>query len=154
MAYLEWRDDLNTGIDVIDGQHKRIVDYINRLYEVCRHLEEGSEVKHIITELVDYTLSHFAFEESLLEEAGYGHCAEHIGKHNAFRNQIFGFKERAAKGENVADELLVLLQEWLFEHIKSEDGQYVGAVLKHMEQQDNEQHASWITKQIHRMFGQ
>ena len=26
-----WTSDLNTGIDVIDRQHQRIVDYINQL---------------------------------------------------------------------------------------------------------------------------
>jgi hemerythrin len=32
MAYLHWSSDLNTGIDVIDKQHKRIVDYPRRCW--------------------------------------------------------------------------------------------------------------------------
>ena len=31
MAYLHWSSDLDTGIDVIDKQHQRIVDYLNEL---------------------------------------------------------------------------------------------------------------------------
>ena len=34
MAYLDWKDELNTGIRVIDGQHRRIVDYINQLHDI------------------------------------------------------------------------------------------------------------------------
>jgi len=40
MAHLQWTKDLNTGIDVIDTQHKQIVDYINQLYDA--RLRQGS----------------------------------------------------------------------------------------------------------------
>ncbi|HCL3794509.1 TPA: bacteriohemerythrin, partial [Pseudomonas aeruginosa] len=33
MAHLVWQDDLNTGIQVIDNQHKRIVEMINHLHD-------------------------------------------------------------------------------------------------------------------------
>ncbi len=29
MAYLQWSHELHTGIDIIDSQHKRIVEYMN-----------------------------------------------------------------------------------------------------------------------------
>ncbi len=90
MAYLDWKDELNTGISVIDGQHKRIVTYINQLHEVSEN-GENTGVTEIITALVDYTISHFAFEESLLEDAGYKILPEHVQKHDDFRNIIFAF---------------------------------------------------------------
>lgn len=75
MAIL-WTDDLNTGIDVIDRQHRRIVDYINDL-ELAKAKQDREAVGKVLDELVDYTLSHFAFEESLQEEAGYKYCKPH-----------------------------------------------------------------------------
>jgi len=33
MALLLWQDDLNTGIEVIDDQHRRIVHMINQLHQ-------------------------------------------------------------------------------------------------------------------------
>ncbi len=33
MDYLEWTKDLDTGVTVIDKQHRRIVDYINQLVD-------------------------------------------------------------------------------------------------------------------------
>ena len=33
MERIEWTADLNLGIDVIDSQHRNIVDYINQLTE-------------------------------------------------------------------------------------------------------------------------
>lgn len=45
-----WRDELDTGIDVIDQQHRRIVAMINRLAEgTPERLDE------VFSELVDYT---------------------------------------------------------------------------------------------------
>ena len=31
MTLLIWQDDMDTGIDIIDGQHRRIVEMINHL---------------------------------------------------------------------------------------------------------------------------
>ena len=64
---MKWVPDYNTGIDVIDDQHKRILDYIN---EIDANTERA-RIKQILDNIIDYTQSHFTFEESLQEEAGY-----------------------------------------------------------------------------------
>jgi len=66
--HIEWTEDLNTGIQVIDSQHHRIVQYINKLYDI-QNTHDRKQVEQVLDELVDYTLSHFAFEESLMEAA-------------------------------------------------------------------------------------
>lgn len=63
MALLVWQDDLNIGIDVIDHQHMRIVEMLNHLHVAQTSLQRLA-VAEVIDELVDYTMSHFAFEES------------------------------------------------------------------------------------------
>ena len=151
MAYLDWNEDLDTGIEIIDAQHKRIVDYINRLH-VSTSNNNNDEVKNIIIELVDYTLSHFAFEESLLEESAYSMYSEHIKKHDKFRNQIFDFRTRAANDEPVAEALLELLHDWLFAHIQIEDAQYVPSIEKFIEESDQKKQSGWLKKQISRFF--
>lgn len=151
MAYLDWKDELNTGISVIDGQHKRIVTYINQLHDV-NESNADSDVTEIITALVDYTISHFAFEESLLEDAGYKILAEHIKKHDDFRNKIYAFKQSAKTGEDVAQELLELLHEWLFGHILKEDGQYVPVVSQYLEKLDADQNSGWLKKRVKKFF--
>ena len=63
MAYLTWTDNLDTGIEVIDGQHKRIVDYINQLHD-ARLSQNRKVIGKVIEDTVDYTLSHFGFERN------------------------------------------------------------------------------------------
>ena len=84
-----------------------------------------------IIELVDYTISHFAFEEALLQEAGYSKMKEHSKNHIEFSNKIFDYKDRSAKGEDVAQSLLDLLHDWLFGHILNEDALYVPTVSRY-----------------------
>lgn len=67
---IAWSDELVIGIPVIDAQHQRIVEYINTVEHVQK-TKSQKELLELMDELVDYTVSHFAFEESLMEEAGY-----------------------------------------------------------------------------------
>src|SRR5690606_11788702 len=55
---LAWQEDLETGIDVIDTQHRRIVEMINQL-DLARRSGVQATVVEVLDELVDYTLSHF-----------------------------------------------------------------------------------------------
>ena len=68
---IKWTNDLNTEIDVIDKQHRRIVDYINDL-ESAHGKQDRELVRQVLDDLVDYTMSHFAFEENL-QEIGRAH---------------------------------------------------------------------------------
>jgi len=132
MAYLEWQEDLNTGINVIDGQHKRIVNYINTLYDATQaELTNEAVIKSIMVELIDYTISHFAFEESLLEDVGFDDLLEHKKSHNVFCDQIYNFRDRSVNGEDILDALLKVLHDWLYGHILYDDKQYVDHVKKH-----------------------
>lgn len=122
-----WTPDMNTGIDVIDKQHSRIVDYINELEEAIAQHDDPA-IGHVLEACVDYTLSHFAFEESLQEEAGYKYCKPHKKVHEMFASRIDEYKARYLLGEDIAPELHTLLQRWLVTHIKQDDADYVAAV--------------------------
>lgn len=153
MSYLAWTDALNTGIEVIDNQHRRIVEMINQLHDANQgHSREA--VGEVIENLVDYTLSHFAFEESLMEDAGYEFLRAHKRVHELFIKRVSEFKMRFQAGEDVAVDLNGLLSRWLFNHIKSDDSAYVGAVRGNMQTitQDKTE-GGWLSRSMKRFFG-
>ena len=153
MSELVWTADLNTGIDVIDGQHQQIVDFINRLNTV-RTTGDGEEIGSIIDGLVDYTLLHFAFEEALLAEAGYAALPGHQKVHDLFAKRIQSFQERFASGESIADELHGLLSHWLISHIRNDDAAYASTVRGPMLELVKETHSdSWLARLLQRIFG-
>jgi hemerythrin len=119
--------ELDTGIDEIDVQHRRIVDYINRLYAL-RDSPDRDGLGEVIAEMVDYTISHFAFEEGVMENAGYMFAGPHKRVHELFTRKVAEMQSRFDAGENVTQELHGMLSRWLFNHIRNEDHGYVDSV--------------------------
>ncbi|GAB1385491.1 hypothetical protein MASR1M59_06390 [Melaminivora sp.] len=123
MGHLVWTADLNTGIAEIDRQHLRIVDYINALYDQ-RDNPDRQVLAGVMHDVIDYTESHFAFEETLLEQSGYEFLGLHKKVHALFIRRVASVKERFDAGEDVAGELHDILSRWLFSHIRAEDHNY------------------------------
>lgn len=144
MTYLRWSSDLDTGIDVIDKQHRRIVEYLNELDEA----NDGGDMtvtKHVLNELIDYTLVHFSFEEDLQVKANYPYIKAHKRLHEMFTNRVLELKLRSENGENVTPELLTMLKKWLVNHIKGDDSDYVESVSKIVEIEVVEENkSSWL----------
>jgi len=145
MAHLDWTSDLETGIQVIDKQHQRIIDYINKLFH-AQQFHSREEVGTVLDELVDYTLSHFAFEESLMEEAGYPFINAHKKVHQLFVRRVGDYQQRFKMGEDIADELLNTLRAWLINHIKNDDQDYSEDVRHNMEKVSSRKSGGWLKK--------
>ncbi|CAD2258235.1 bacteriohemerythrin [Xanthomonas arboricola pv. juglandis] len=152
MALLVWQDDLNTGIEVIDHQHGRIVEMINQLHAAHTSLQRLA-VAEVIDELIDYTLSHFAFEEELMEEAGYPFSLAHKRVHEVFGKRVGEYRLRFQAGEDVCDELRSMLSRWLFNHIRGDDQAYAPQVIAHLDQfARSHQHGNWLGRTLKRLF--
>jgi hemerythrin len=153
MAYLKWTKNLDTGIDVIDGQHKQIVDYINQLNN-AKLTQNRTVIGKVIDDMVDYTISHFGFEETLMEDAGYEFLRPHKRVHELFIKRVSEYKQRFETGEDVTDELHRLLSRWLFSHILNDDAAYtptVTASLKALERDNRKQ--GFFKRSLAKFFG-
>ena len=131
MEIIQWRPTLETGIDVIDQQHKRIVDYINAL-RIAQVKGDRGAVAKTIDDVIDYTQSHFGFEEALMEDAGYPLLNAHKRVHELFMRRVAVLHQRFKSGEDIAQDLHNVLARWLITHIQTEDRHYVGAVKEKM----------------------
>jgi hemerythrin len=152
MPQIEWTSDLEIGIAVIDGQHRRIVDYINTL-DAIEGDGETRTVARVMDELVDYTYSHFAFEEALMEEAGYAYLSVHQGTHRAFIGRVNELKRRFDNGENVAADVAELLRTWLISHIMSDDNSYAPIVREQMPGIAQKEQGGWLSRTVQKFFG-
>lgn len=146
-----WSEALEIGIPVIDGQHRRIVDYINRLSAAAPDANRDT-VAQVIDELIDYTYSHFAFEEALMEEAGYPAAAIHCRTHEAFRGRLDGLRGEFDAGSDVAGQLAELLRTWLLRHIMSDDTSYAALVRQKMPRLQAAERGNWLGKTLARFF--
>jgi len=144
MEHIVWTQDLSVGIPVIDNQHQRIVEYINQLIDARQH-SSREQVGEVLNQTVDYTLSHFAFEENLMEEAGYPFINAHKKVHQLFVKRVADYQQRFAMGEDIAEELLNTLRTWLINHIKNDDRDYSEIVREDMEQISKKKD-SWLKR--------
>ncbi|MCK9379850.1 MAG: bacteriohemerythrin [Sulfuritalea sp.] len=152
---LEWTPDLSVGIDVIDAQHKRIVEYINQLHEARIHGDKDA-IARVIEELVDYTLSHFSFEESMMEEAHYRFLAPHKKVHELFVRRVGEYQQRFKMGEDVATvagDMQNTLVTWLMNHIRREDMDYGPTVRASLGEDKLKQASAKKSGWLSRFFG-
>jgi hemerythrin len=147
MARLIWTTDLDTGIDVIDGQHRRIVDYINEIDDAVQR-KDRTAISNVIESTIDYTLSHFGFEEALMEDAGYEFSRPHKKVHELFVKRVSDYKIRFEAGEDIGAELHALLARWLFNHIRNDDKSYVASVKSNSQEQRvaEKKTQGWLSK--------
>lgn len=151
MAHIEWTEELQLGIPVIDGQHRRIVDYINEIDALTTN--DRATIGRIVEDLVDYTYSHFAFEETLMEEADYEALAIHRETHRAFRKRVDQLKARHASDEDISEALAQLLGTWLIQHIQNDDTSYAPLVRQQLQALQAKQNGTWLGNTVRRFFG-
>ena len=125
MSLFTWNDKYSIGSDVIDSQHKKLFDILNRLFDICVGKNDVDTVEKVMEELVSYTDYHFKYEEKHMREAGYKDLDQHIVEHNYFTNEINFTKRRQEQNISNSDSKLVeFLSNWLIQHVTEEDRKY------------------------------
>lgn len=126
MALINWGPMYQIGIKSIDGQHEKLVGYINQLHEAKEEGKGAEEVAKILQRLVDYTDSHFKYEEKLFDLHHYSHEKEHKRLHEILVKEVLDFKAKFDSGNaELTDEVMDFLKRWLQNHILIEDKKYV-----------------------------
>ena len=146
---MEWNETYNIGIDVIDNQHRQILDYINALEQV-KNTGQRDKIKEVLEDLIDYTQSHFSFEENLLEQVSYQYLPSHRGIHDLFVKRLNDYRLKFEKGEAIENDLYRLLSKWLINHIQHDDQDYVDAVrdnmLSYLRKQEQKKGKGWFAR--------
>lgn len=126
---VEWSDDLATGLALIDSQHKMLCTYINSLYRASKQGEPQEVILDIVGCLKDYTATHFSTEEQYFSHSRYPDTGKHKEIHKNFVAKVADVERGLQRGNiSVGEELLEFLKNWLLNHIRVTDHEYVGHV--------------------------
>jgi hemerythrin-like metal-binding protein len=122
--YIRWQECNDTGIALIDEQHRGIVSIINSFHHLMgKNIDCRMQFSCISDTMKNYSHIHFITEERLLETSGYPKLEEHKKLHRNLSVEIERI-ERVAIAENDARPLLKFLKKWWLEHINQQDMQY------------------------------
>jgi len=123
MAYT-WTQELATGVESIDDQHKQLFKAINDLLEACFSGTGHTKLDSTVQFLIDYTEKHFSDEEKLQQQYNYPKYPHHKKLHDAFDRTVREIADQLKKeGANAAllRKVNSSIGDWLVNHIKDED---------------------------------
>lgn len=119
---LQWKESYNTGVPLMDKQHRKLVDLINQLFQCMKDGGDRMVVAGVVDELVDYTVSHFRSEEDVMAKHHYPELEAHKQVHVNFVNQVAEYAGKIKSGERLAPaDVFKFLKNWLVDHIEKQD---------------------------------
>lgn len=122
---LVWREQLSVGNDLIDTDHKHLIEIVNRI-ERSLDAKNRNELSEAFGSLSQYSQEHFAREEKIAHAVGYAQAHRLSLSHEVLYKQLDKAKrEIGAMGQEwssaVAEHFTILLRSWLIDHVIKED---------------------------------
>lgn len=120
---ISWDSALESGIPVIDYEHKELVEQLAALMDESR----PDRVEAMLRFLKDYVVKHFAHEQVMHKSSGYPKAAEHKQAHTNFVNTFLDLEdEYFEKGSNseTLQKLTTVVSDWLLKHIMGQDMEF------------------------------
>ncbi|MDR1324806.1 MAG: bacteriohemerythrin [Treponema sp.] len=126
--YVVWSKSYETGIPLIDNQHKKLVALTNQLYDACLAGRDTATEFFLraVHEFVDYAKEHFSAEEELMKQSAYSHLAEHKAKHDEFVKKLLNETQEMKAGNPMVPLIFLhYLRSWILSHIAIDDMDFV-----------------------------
>lgn len=117
-----WNERYDTGIPVIDEQHRELFRLVQDLRRMVQDGTERTQVADLLEHLVVLTERHFVTEETLMGQYDYPDLAGHISEHAAMLSNL---RELLAKFHDSHQTMAMLvptfMEGWLRHHISDGD---------------------------------
>ncbi len=131
---INWSQDFEI-CDLVDKQHKKLIELLNQLYTAFLQNQSHQILLDIITELKKYTIYHFKTEEAIFDKFGFVFSREHKNEHKFFTEKILEFAEKYNKNPHaLTTELLDFLFNWVVNHILISDKKYQSLCEQHKQE--------------------
>jgi hemerythrin len=108
---------LLTGHAEVDAQHARILEELDRISAAG-----SSRIAVLISFLHQHVRSHFAYEELLMDEAGYPDAGPHKAEHREYADVVARLEEQVDREtpESLAA-IIATVERWVVDHVMRAD---------------------------------
>lgn len=119
MKTIEWNNDLSVGVQEIDDDHKKVIEYYNELFTACFCGMGPAVVHETLKKLIEYTKCHFQREEGLMEKEGYPGLAEQRHEHEELIRKVEAIQKKAEStpDDEFSNDVLGFIDSWIRNHI-------------------------------------
>ena len=121
----EMKPEYYTGVDFIDQEHTRLFELAEETHELLYDsllVDKSDKIVELISELINYTRTHFAHEEEYQKSINYPYIEQHIAQHRQFEDRLSeidlnSMAEDYDTQDETVQEILDFLVDWLINHI-------------------------------------
>ena len=122
MVLIKPEDNLKLGIPEIDSQHETMISLVNLIHETMLEGADKATLDGLLSQLLEHTQIHFAYEEELMSRYNYPGFGIHRSEHNRLIKHLVDLIARYNKGELLLSFAVVLeLKSWAVVHIEELD---------------------------------
>jgi len=118
---IPWDKRYQLGIEMIDTQHKKLFDLVNRLYDLEDSKNVKEELRVILYEFNMYMQIHFEDEEEYMASIDYPDLQEHKKLHKDIIDSVNNIIVTPAKLGIIKSKMKVVAKRALVDHIMNED---------------------------------
>ena len=121
---ITWKTEYDTGVAMVDTDHKRLVEGLNKLEELITSGKGSESIPAVLAFLERYANEHFAREEACMHKLQCPTAAANVVAHEQFRQTFAQAKEKLQKpgaSALVANRVHGELVEWIRNHIMKID---------------------------------
>lgn len=123
----KWNKDYETGIDLIDDEHKKLFEILDEAFEEVEEGERDDKIKNVLTHLYDFMKKHFKKEEEFMKEINFSFLVEHTQIHQNIIHECNTLLQEVnqTNAELFEKKLAQLIDEHIINHILVEDKKLV-----------------------------
>lgn len=124
MTLASLKDQLSTGIEGLDHEHRRLVGTMEELCDSFDRTGSNDEIRGLFGALHARAAAHFALEERLMRERKYPRYEAHKADHERLLDQVRAMMEafEAGRCKDCGVQLRDCLEAWLASHVAEADG--------------------------------
>ncbi|MGE5545632.1 MAG: bacteriohemerythrin [Solirubrobacterales bacterium] len=126
MAVLAWIEAFSVGNELLDADHRILIDLVNQLDDAVETGQSRDVVGSVLNVLTEYVQHHFRREEAMLAKSGFPERDAHATQHRALEQQVRDIRQRWMAGDRTVlqEDVLAFLRKWLTDHILVSDKSY------------------------------
>lgn len=123
---IEWEEKYSVDVEEIDIHQKKMFELFNQLIDMKKSKADAKDCINMITEINEYSKLYFSTEEKYLRKKGYPDFITHSKAHRQFAKTSISLRREISENvENLTDDVIEELRNWLINHIVTLDVLYI-----------------------------